>query len=148
VHVPLFFVVPGRAPRTIDLPRSAIDLMPTIVELLGQPPLPGATGRSFAAELLGDAPAGPRDVVCDLPQDDINERRRALIHDGWKLIAFGDDARFALFDLAHDPAEKTDLFWKRRDVAVPMQKLYREAGRAIADVPPVGGIHNHDAGAR
>jgi arylsulfatase A-like enzyme len=148
VHVPLFFVVPGRAARVIDAPRSQIDLMPTIVDLLGQPPLPGVAGRSFARELLGDAPAEARDVVCDLPQDDINERRRALIHDGWKLIAFGDDARFALFDLANDPGEKVDLFWKRRDVAVDMTKRYREASRAIVDVAPAGGIPSHDAGAR
>ena len=37
VRVPMFFVVPGVAPRRIDTPRSAIDLAPTITELLGVP---------------------------------------------------------------------------------------------------------------
>jgi arylsulfatase A-like enzyme len=146
VHVPLFFVVPGQSARTIDATRSHIDVGPTILELLGQPPAPSADGQSFAAELLG-APAAPsRDIVCDLPQDDWNERRRSILHDGWKLIAFGDDKRFELYELGSDPGEQTDLYWKRRDVAGDMLKRYKEACRAIHDVAPAGGIPTHDAG--
>ncbi len=147
VHVPLFFVVPGRAPRTIDATRSQIDLIPTIVTLLGQTPGESLRGQSFAAELLGGEPAPSRDVVCDLPRDDWNDRRRSILHDGWKLIAFGDDTRFELYDLGADPREQTDLFWKRRDVAVAMQRRYKEASARIEDVAPAGGIPNHDAGA-
>ena len=40
VHVLLFVVVPGRPARTIEATRSHIDLVPTIVELLGQTPGP------------------------------------------------------------------------------------------------------------
>src|SRR4029079_2209376 len=35
VHVPLFFYVPGLAPRVIETPRGAVDLAPTFIELLG-----------------------------------------------------------------------------------------------------------------
>jgi choline-sulfatase len=147
VHVPLFFLVPGQPGRSIEGARSQVDLMPTIVELLGQPALPQATGRSFASELLGGAAGPSRDVVCDLPRDDLNERRRSLLHDSWKLIAFGEDARYALFDLMTDPGEKVDLYWKRRDVAADMMKRYKDASRAIADVAPAGGIPSHDGGA-
>ncbi len=147
VHVPLFFVVPGRGPRTIDATRSQIDLVPTIIELLGQTPGASLRGRSFAAELLGADASPSRDVVCDLPRDDWDDRRRSLLHDGWKLIAFGDDARFELYDLGADPGERTDLFWKRRDVAVDMQRRYREASAGIEAVEPAGGIPTHDSGA-
>ncbi len=146
VHVPMFFVVPGRGPRTIDVPRSQIDLAPTLRALFALPEDPSLTGRSFAPELLGAEPAPGRDVVCDLPQDDWDERRRSLLHDGLKLISFGDDKRFELYDLAHDPREQSDLFWKRRDLAVPMVERYKDAGRAIRDVAPTGGIPSHDAG--
>jgi choline-sulfatase len=146
VHVPMFFVVPGRGRRTIDVPRSQIDFAPTLREIFGLPQDPSLAGRSFAPELLGAEHAPARDVVCDLPQDDWDERRRSLLHDGWKLIAFGDDKRFELYDLAGDPGEQTDLFWKRRDVAVPMVTRYKDACRAIHDVPPTGGIPSHDAG--
>jgi arylsulfatase A-like enzyme len=149
VHVPLFFLVPGRTEaRTIEATRSQIDLAPTIVELLGQTPaaLPGLQGRSFARELLGGEPGPARDVVCDLPRDDWDERRRSLLHDGFKLIAFGDDTRFELYDLGADPGEQTDLYWKRRDVANDMLRRYHEACRAIEDVAPAGGIPSHDGG--
>ena len=146
VHVPLFFVVPGRAPRTIDVPRSQIDLVPTIVELLGQTPGAELRGTSFAAELLGGEAGPVRDVVCDLPRDDWDDRRRSILHEGWKLIAFGDDTRFELYDLGADPGEQTDLYWKRRDVANDMLRRYHEACRAIEDVAPAGGIPSHDGG--
>jgi arylsulfatase A-like enzyme len=147
VHVPMFFVVPGRGPRTVEVARSQIDLAPTIVELLGQPRQAAFDGVSLAPELLGAEAAPARDVICDLPRDDINDRRRSILHDNWKLIAFGDDERFSLFDLANDPGEKVDLYWRRRDVAVEMMKRYKAANQKIADVAPAGGIPNHDAGA-
>jgi choline-sulfatase len=147
VHVPLFFVVPGRSEaRVIDVARSQIDLVPTIVELLGQAPSPSLQGRSFLSELLGAEPAPARDIVCDLPRDDWNDRRRSLLHEGLKLIAFGDDVRFELYDLRADPGEQTDLYWKRRDLADDMLRRYHEASRGIEDVAPSGGIPSHDAG--
>jgi arylsulfatase A-like enzyme len=120
-----------------------VDLAPTFVELLGAAPLAKAQGASLVAELRGgDAPA--RDVIVDLPQDEYNERRRALIHERLKLIAFGDDVRFALYDLDADPKESDDLFWKRRDVAEDMRKRYKDASRRIADRPPTDGLPRRD----
>src|SRR5262249_55117430 len=37
VRVPLMVRAPGMTPRRIDVPRSAIDLAPTILELTGAP---------------------------------------------------------------------------------------------------------------
>jgi choline-sulfatase len=143
VHVPLFFYVPGQKPRTIDAPRSAVDLVPTFLELLGKKAPEEAAeklaGKSLADELRGGA-AEPRDVIVDLPEDDHNERRRALIHEKWKLIAYGDDARFSLYDLEADPNEATDIFWKQKDVGEDMRQRYKRIGKSIKDVPPAGGI--------
>ncbi|MEZ4262156.1 MAG: sulfatase [Polyangiaceae bacterium] len=139
VHVPLFFAVPGVAPRKIDTPRSHVDLAPTIMELLGQKPTEGLPGTSLVAELRGaDAPA--RDVIIDLPEDKYNERRRALVRGHHKLIAFGNDARFSLFDLAADPREADDLYKKQPELAAQMRDAYREASKKLKDLPPVGGI--------
>jgi choline-sulfatase len=138
VHVPLFFYVPGAAPRVIDTPRGHADVAPTILELLGAKKIDSMHGTSLVSELHGGK-AAPRDVIVDLPEDDICERRRALIHDRWKIIAFGDDVRFSLFDLEEDPHEATDLYWKRRDVAQEMHQRYLDAGKAIHDVEPRGG---------
>jgi len=142
VHVPLFFYVPGSAPRTIDEPRAHVDVARTIGELVGARDLPAMQGVSMVAELAGGE-APPHDVVVDLPEDEYNERRRALVHGHHKLIAFGKDVRFALYDLAADPLEKDDLARKQPDLLREMRALYNEASSRIHDVPPVGGIPKH-----
>ena len=83
-------------------------------------------------------------MIADLPEDEYNERRRALIHDTTKLIAFGNDARFALYDLAADPKESDDLIRKRPDLADDMRTRYREASKLITELAPKGGIPKHD----
>ena len=59
VRVPMFFVVPGAAPRRIDTPRSAIDLAPTILELLGVPRRPGLRGQEPRAASSTARPPSP-----------------------------------------------------------------------------------------
>jgi len=140
VHVPLFVYVPGQPARKIDEPRSHIDLAPTFAELLGaKVTLPGT---SLVPELEGASPA-PRDVIVDLPEDEYNERRRALVHGNLKLIAFGNDVRFSLFDLASDPDEKKDIYASATEQTREMRALYKEASKRIKDVAPRGGIPKH-----
>lgn len=143
VHVPLFIYVPGTAPRVIDTPRGHADLMPTFIELLGARGVPALPGTSLVKEIM-TGEAEERDVIVDLPEDDYNDRRRALIHGTTKLISFGDDVRFALYDLAADPKESEDLILKRPELATDMRRRYREASKRIADVPPRGGIPRRD----
>jgi arylsulfatase A-like enzyme len=139
VHVPLFIALPKVAPRVIEEPRGHVDLAPTIAELLGAK-LPAALpGTSLVGELRGGE-AAPRDVIADLPEDEYNERRRALVHGRTKLIAFGNDVRFALYDLEADPREANELSKKRPELFEEMRARYREASRRIPEVKPTGGI--------
>jgi len=143
VHVPLFFYVPGLPARVIDASRGHADLAPTFVELLGAKNVPTLPGTSLVKELEG-ADAETRDVIVDLPEDDYNERRRALIHGRTKLIAFGNDVRFSLYDLESDPKETKDLIASNRELAAEMRQRYRDASKKIQDVPPRGGIPKKD----
>jgi arylsulfatase A-like enzyme len=147
VHVPLFVYVPGKKPRTIDVTRGHVDIAPTIAELLGATKVPQLPGTSLVREVVGEAmPLEERDVIVDLPEDEHNERRRALVHGRTKLIAFGADLRFALYDLEADPRETEDLIVKKPELAAEMRRRYREACKRITDVPPRGGIPGRDAG--
>ncbi|MBI4706087.1 MAG: sulfatase-like hydrolase/transferase [Deltaproteobacteria bacterium] len=136
VRVPLFLAIPGVAPRRIDVPRSAIDLAPTILELMGLPPHPGFQGHSLLAEIRGELPPEPRDVVVDLPRTNDNDRRRALIGGRHKLISFGDDFRYELYNVVADPEERIDL--RRRDPKTYQELLerYRERSKTIRDICP------------
>jgi arylsulfatase A-like enzyme len=143
IHVPLFFFVPGAPARRIEAPRGAVDLAPTVLGLLGASGADALDGESLVPELRG-GDAEPRDVVADLPEDEYNERRRALIHGPTKLIAFGKDVRFALYDLSTDPKELDDLAKKRPELLAEMRARYVEASKRIREVPPRGGIPRHE----
>lgn len=133
VRVPMFFVVPGAEPRHIDVPRSTIDLAPTMLELFGVAADPGFEGKSLVAELFGK-PAEPRDVILDLPMTSDNDKRRALVRGDKKLIAFGKEETLRLFDLAADPGEKIPI--ASGPELAEMKAAYREIATSIKEVSP------------
>ena len=140
VHVPLFIALPGIPPKRIDAYRSAIDLAPTILELTGVAHQAPFRGESLVAEMMGRAAPAPRPVICDLPEDTFNDRRRAIIDGGYKLIAFGNDVRYELYDLSADPREQDNLFRKQPDRAKAMVARYRELSAAIPKGDVKGGV--------
>lgn len=112
VRVPLIVYVPGMPPKRVKVKRSHIDVVPTILELLGAPPAPRSEvrGKSLLADARTNDPV-ERDVYLDMPEGPYNGVRRAIITGptpGMKLIHFGGK-NYQLFDLAADPGENEDL---------------------------------------
>ncbi|MBW2535988.1 MAG: sulfatase [Deltaproteobacteria bacterium] len=136
VRVPLIFKIPGVAPRRIAKPRGMIDVAPTIFELMGIEPDPRWQGKSLVTEMKGEVPSAERDVVVDLPRTSDNDRRRALIYGRHKLISFGDDFRFKLFDLESDPEERRDLRKVDPELYDRMRQRYDERSKTIRDICP------------
>ena len=130
VHVPLLVYVPGAEPRHIDTPRSHIDLAPTILELMGVAADPPYRGQSWVSEIFGATPE-PRPVVVDLPRDNLEDRRRAVIDGDMKLIARGDDERWLLYDLGKDAKEKKNLTETDPGELRRMRKLYFDLSAKI-----------------
>jgi choline-sulfatase len=139
VHVPLFLYVPGATPREIDARRSHLDLVPTMFELMGKTPGPELRGKSFKDELFGGK-AEERDILLDLPEDTYNDRHRALIHEGFKIIAFGNDTRFEVYDLNTDPGEEKELTKTNPDKVKEMIELYKKANTTVKEAPIKGGV--------
>jgi arylsulfatase A-like enzyme len=139
VRVPLIFVLPDAkatgTPRKIDVPRGAIDMAPTILDLFGLPPTPEFEGKSLVPELYGAEPV-PRDIGIDLPATSNNDRRRAFIHGKYKLIASGPtDAMLQVFDIEADPEEKIPV---RGEAAAEVIRLYKDYVKTLKDVAPFG----------
>jgi arylsulfatase A-like enzyme len=116
VRVPMFVYVPGLAPHRVSARRSAVDLVPTLLDLfgmqLGTPASPTdfVSGVSLADDITmppGHQPA-ERDVFIDMPPGPNNGERRALIRDNKKLYV-SNAVRYQIFDLEKDPGEKTDI---------------------------------------
>ncbi len=134
VRVPWIFVFPGARPRVIDAPRSHLDLVPTVLDLMGLPPDPSLRGVSLRAELEGaDPPARP--VWVDLPRTSDNERWRSRIEGELVTIARGEeDGSFLVYDLAADPEQRAPLprTDPRRAAAIERYRAERGQWRDVA----------------
>lgn len=114
LRVPLLLrLAPGdaRAARLAERahqPVGHMDLVPTLLELCGLPPLPGARGVSLLAGASTPIPAETHRP--EAPAD-----RLALRDELYKMVYLPGEERFLLFDLRADPREERDLFAERPD---------------------------------
>ncbi len=138
VRVPLLVKVPGLEPRRVAGPVSQIDLVPTLLDLLGAEVPSSLPGRSWAAGLrAGQDPE--RDVFIEwnghnngfgdtigqvnltpamrqvAPEEEgrlaVSDPVRTIITaDGWKLNASPYRHEHELYDLRRDPGETRNLF--------------------------------------
>ncbi|HEY6562669.1 MAG TPA: sulfatase-like hydrolase/transferase [Polyangiaceae bacterium] len=143
VRVPLIVYVPGVAPRRIQERRSAIDVVPTLLELYGQKP-PSGEGDDFVSgeSLMPDLfPAPGRQpekkiVFVDMPAGPNNADRQAFIENDLKLIT-SDTRPLGLYDLRKDPAEKHDLLDEpeQKEKVVSRFKAFRRDLRVVRVKP-------------
>jgi arylsulfatase A-like enzyme len=117
-------------PRLRQVPGEHVDLVPTLLELLGLPPKPDAQGRSLASLLHGaegeplGAPAAGllhRDRFLQTFRPEASAERRALVRDGWKLIVSETTGRRELYHLPSDPGEQQDLGPQRPELVASME---------------------------
>lgn len=137
VRVPLFVRVPGAEPRRIETPRSAIDLAPTIADLMGLSERSDFRGESLVPEVFG-APAKQRQVLVDLPRSDLMDRRRAFVDGDYKLISFGDDWSLELYKVTEDFKEERELSKAEPEKLADMKRNYLAFTAKIPNVPVVG----------
>jgi arylsulfatase len=133
VRVPLIIHVPGQPPRRLATPTSQIDLLPTLLELLGVDRPAHLQGQSLVERLLkGDRTPDHAEVVIEwsgarggvladghrfntgpLEQRAVAAQQRTIRRGRWKLTV--DEAgQHELYDLAHDPLERHNLLYAGR----------------------------------
>ncbi len=135
--VPWIMRIPqqGRKQQSVKNPASHIDLVPTLLELMGKPRPEKLQGTSLVSHLKGESKNPPDDVFIEwnpnvrlgspLPRSipgvtdaQIERVRGASIRtvvtpDGWKLNLCDHD-KSQLFSLKNDPYETTNLFYDNR----------------------------------
>jgi arylsulfatase A-like enzyme len=108
IRVPGIIEWPGKIkPAVTDFPASTMDIMPTLVDLLGLPRdsmLPVVDGESIAALFDGKPPERSHPIPFTM-------KATALIDGNLKLLQIGrgKSAKWTLVDLAKDPGEKNDI---------------------------------------
>jgi arylsulfatase A-like enzyme len=113
VRVPLLLRVPFRHQRPMRIPHpvSHIDIVPTLLDLLGVKD-PGLPGKSLVPTLAGKR--SPEDVFIEWTADERDSGRgpngRTIVtHDGFKLVLYDTDLSL-LFDRNKDPLEMNNVF--------------------------------------
>jgi arylsulfatase A-like enzyme len=100
VRVPWILWYPGEIPSgtAVGGVVSLEDVAPTLLALIGAPPLPEAAGRDLSTHIrTGQPPRQP--VLLNL------EKAAALRGPDWKVIAPGGGAPAVFYDLERDPGE-------------------------------------------
>jgi choline-sulfatase len=123
IHTPLVIKRPDRqgAGRRVAAPVQHIDLVPTILDLIGVAADPTLTGRSLVRALDGATDLPPATIYA--------EAMSPRYHFGWsELYALSDDRyrlirapRDELFDLAVDPDETRSIVGERAQVHAAMR---------------------------
>jgi choline-sulfatase len=124
LHVPLAFIAPGLLPQSVEVqaPVELIDVLPTVLDLLGIQPPPVQHGRSLLPLLEQPNSRSRRTLV----YSEYSDTRIHTVSDGrWKLIDNPDEflplcfagappdlypiQKVELYDLQSDPDETTNL---------------------------------------
>jgi choline-sulfatase len=105
LHIPMIVRLPGitQRPLRVEDAVGLVDVMPTVLEALGQPLPEGLAGQSFLPLLRGETHDAPRATVSGFM-----EGWRTVVSGRYKLIHRTLE-RQMLYDLASDPREQTDL---------------------------------------
>ena len=154
VHVPLILRYPRRFPAGIRVaePVSLVDVMPTLVKLLGleaQTVEAASPGRSWVGSGLAVPPdrtilaeyAPPLPRLKDyrrrnqaLDERYFTRRLKSLKHGHFKFI-WASDGRHELYDVSQDPGESQNLTQTLPDTA---REREAELHQLLAAVQPVG----------
>jgi arylsulfatase A-like enzyme len=125
VRVPLLLRAPGRVPGGVIVDEGAegVDLLPTILDVVGAPPLEAAQGRSLVPLAQGEGRGWAQPSYSSM-----FEYAHAMRIGRWK-IRVGSDGAPIVSDLVEDPLERTNLAQAR---AVERRMLTDHIGLFLA----------------
>jgi choline-sulfatase len=118
LRVPLVIRAPGVAAGERHTPVSALDLVPTVLDLVGVAPDAPTVGLSLADALLAGGESKRRLVYGDCTR--FGRSRRMLVDGDHKFIVDRTVGTFEVYDLSKDPTEQRNLMaapepsWMRR----------------------------------
>ncbi len=128
VRVPLIVRAPGFTPRRVAGNVGLVDLLPTLIELVGLAPPPTAGGRSLVPAMRG-ATLPERATLLELHR--ATRPLSGLVEGPWKLIRATNPPEETLFHLGDDPGETADRRASDADVGDRMSaRLDAELARS------------------
>jgi arylsulfatase A-like enzyme len=155
VAVPMLVYVPGIGPGTYKGLSSAVDVMPTVLDMLGQE-IPGSVeGRSLLPAMRDASVSGRDFAVTTIPFANLADRVRSVDNvsrpmlaglvttvtaGDWSLLYTVDPGLSELYHLPSDPGQKQNVVHQRPDIAKELHqylvKFMRDTNVASALIDP------------
>lgn len=118
VRIPLLIHWPRHvASRDVDVPMSQLDILPTVLELLGLPPHPSFQGQPLSERERPGAHDGIFFTLHGLRAED------GLVCWPWKIVYDLTDHRIMVHDLAEDPTEEHELYAPDRPIPADLVRM-------------------------
>lgn len=118
--VPLILKVPNQSPKRIKAPVRSIDILPSVLELVGGKPDQNIDGKSFV--YLFDSPEQPKHFETTFAEAHLFNTFYAIIKDQWKY-SIDDNDRERLFNIEKDPTEDHNLIHQETEKALELKSL-------------------------
>jgi arylsulfatase A-like enzyme len=136
LRVPLIVWGPAVQPGRIETPVSSIDLAPTVLDALGAAPLAESPGVSLWPLLTSGAALPERTLFAERTR--YGPDRAAALRWPYKVVVDLAAKTEELFDLAHDPGERTNLSASYPAIAASLAAAVddRVARRRTRSTPP------------
>jgi arylsulfatase len=125
LKVPLIIKLPAGFPvkkRRISRPTKLLDIVPTIMDILGLERHIDFDGESLMPLIQGE----PDTYKCDHVISEIWTKFLCVRRGEWKFIARYNEGKMELYNLKDDPDEHNNLSSQRQDIVVEMQKLIKK----------------------
>jgi arylsulfatase A-like enzyme/Flp pilus assembly protein TadD len=135
-HVPLVVRTPWGVRGRRAAQVSSVDIMPTVLDLLGLPPQPAIDGRSLAREILDPAAESERTAYSEtyFPRYHFGwQHLRAIRSRAYKYI---DAPEPELYDLAQDAGETKNIYRAFSRRAEPLRQRLEELTKLESGAAP------------
>ncbi|HUD20055.1 MAG TPA: sulfatase [Patescibacteria group bacterium] len=127
IRIPLIMYIPNTAKKTIDANVQSVDLLPTILDIVGIKTHNTYQGLSLVPA-IGGTPLPDRILVAD---GDV-ELNRTLRRGNWKLFLYPKDNQWLpteLYDIQKDPGEQNNVLFSHLDIARTLFDDYQAMGK-------------------
>lgn len=118
--VPLIVKVPHQSPKRIKAPVRSIDILPSVLELVGGTPNQNVDGKSFV--YLFNSPDQKKHFDTTFAEAHLHNTFYVVTKDQWKLTIEGN-GKERLYNIEQDPSENTNLVQQEPNKALELKSI-------------------------
>jgi len=135
IRVPLVFRIPRLKPAQVNDQVRVIDIMPTVLDVLGIPSDKGVDHQMRGVSLVPLIKGEHKDLYAFSETDYLLQsfKRSVRSPDGWKLIYSMDTEERELYNIINDPLEQKNLISKEPAIAYKLEQKLFDWLREISD---------------